>query len=173
MDLLEHLSVIRDPRIDRNRKHDLSERLLVAVCAAISGAEGGADLVEFAQAKEDGLRRFVRLDNGIPVADTFARGWSRIAPQALQACLMKWTQALCERSAGEVIAIDGKTVRRSHDRRHNRGPLHWVRAWATAAGLALGPVATAVKSIVCRCSAAVTVARGAHRMVPRVTRMSA
>ena len=113
MDLLEHLSVIRDPRIDRNKKHDLSETLLVAVCAAISGAEGWSDSVEFAQAKEEWLRRFVRLDNGIPVDDTFARVLSRIAPQALQACLMKWTQALCERGAGEVIAIDGKTVRRS------------------------------------------------------------
>ena len=146
MNLLEHLSVIRDPRIDRNKKHDLSEMLFVAVCAAISGAEGWSDIVEFAEAKEDWLRRFVRLDNGIPVDDTFARVLSRIAPQALQACLMKWTQALCERSAGEVIAIDGKTVRRSHDRRHNRGPLHLVRAWVTEAGLALGQVATEVKS---------------------------
>ena len=146
LDLLAHLSVIRDPRIDRNKKHDLSEMLFVAVCAAISGAEGWSDIVEFAEAKEDWLRRFVRLENGIPVDDTFARVLSRIAPQALQACLMKWTQALHTRVAGEVIAIDGKTVRRSHDRRHHRGPLHLVRAWATEAGLALGQVATEVKS---------------------------
>ena len=145
-DLLTHLSVIRDPRIDRNKKHDLTEMLLVAVCAAISGAEGWADIVEFAEAKEEWLRRFVRLENGIPVDDTFARVLSRIAPHALQACLVKWTQTLCERGAGEVIAIDGKTVRRSHDRRHSRGPLHLVRAWATEAGLALGQVATEVKS---------------------------
>lgn len=71
---------------------------------------------------------------------------SRVSPQALQACLVKWTQALCERGAGEVIAIDGKTVRRSHARRHGRGPLHLVRAWATEAGLVLGRVATEVKS---------------------------
>lgn len=145
-DLLAQLSIIRDPRIDRNKKHDLSEMLFIAVCAAISGAEGWADIVEFAEAKEDWLRRFVRLDNGIPVDDTFARVLSRIAPRALQQCLVSWTQTLYEQSAGSVIAIDGKTVRRSHDRRHDRGPLHLVRAWATEAGLALGQVATEVKS---------------------------
>ena len=106
------------------------------------------DIVEFAEAKEKRLRRFVRLENGIPMDDTFARVLSRAAPQALQACLVKRTQALCERGAGEVIAINGKTVRRSHDRRQGRGPLHMVRAWATEAGLglALGQVATEVKS---------------------------
>ena len=146
LDLLEHLSVIRDPRIERNKKHELSEMLFVAVCAAISGAEGWSDIVEFAQAKQDWLRRFVRLDNGIPVDDTFARVLSRVSPQALQECLVKWTQSLCERGEGEVIAIDGKTVRRSHDRRRGQGPLHLVRAWATTAGLALAQVATEVKS---------------------------
>jgi len=145
-DLLAYLSVIRDPRIERNKKHDLGEMLFIAVCAAISGAEGWSDIVEFAEAKEDWLRRFIRLDNGIPVDDTFARVLSRIAPQALQQCLVSWTQTLHEQSAGAVIAIDGKTVRRSHDRRRARGPLHLVRAWATEAGLALGQVATEVKS---------------------------
>ncbi len=106
LNLLAHLSEIRDPRIDRNKKHDLAEMLFVAVCAAINGAEGWSDIVEFAEAKAEWLRRFVRLDNGIPVDDTFARVLSRVAPQALQACLVKWTQALYERSADEVIAID-------------------------------------------------------------------
>ena len=74
--------------------------------------------------------------------DTFARVLSRIAPSALQGCLVKWTQSLCDGSAGEVIAIDGKTVRRPHDHRRGQGPLHLVRAWATEAGLALAQVAT-------------------------------
>ena len=67
------------------------------------------------EAKEEWLRRLVRLENGIPVDDTFARVLSRITPQALQGCLVKWTQSWCARSAGEVIALDGKTVRRSPD----------------------------------------------------------
>ena len=145
-DPLAQRSIIRDPRIDRNKKHDLTEMLFVAVCAAISGAEGWVDIVEFAEAKSDWLRRFIRLDNGIPLDDTFARVLSRIAPRALQQCLVSWTQTLYEQSAGAVIAIDGKTVRRSHDRRHERGPLHLVRAWAAEAGLALGQVATELKS---------------------------
>ena len=117
--------------------------LFIAVCVAISGAEGWSDIVEFAEAKEQWLRRFVRLDNGIPVDETLARVLSRVA---LQGCLVNWTQSLCERSAGEVIAIDGRTVRRSHNRRQGLGLLHLVRAWATEAGLALAQVATEVKS---------------------------
>lgn len=145
-ELLTYLSVIPDPRIERNKKHDLAEMLFVASCAVISGAEGWADIVEFAESKIDWLRRFVKLDNGIPVDDTFARVLSRIAPQALHNCFLSWTQALNVHSDGLIIAIDGKTVRRSHIRRENRSPLHLVRAWATAAGIALGPVATEVKS---------------------------
>jgi predicted transposase YbfD/YdcC len=144
--LLEHLSVIRDPRIERNKKHDLSEMLFVAVCAVISGAEGWADLVEFAESKLEWLRRFVRLEHGIPVDDTFARVLSRIAPGALAQCLAGWARVVAGVREGEVIAIDGKTLRRSHDRRRGLGPLHLVRAWATEAGVALGQVKTAEKS---------------------------
>lgn len=145
-DLLEHLSVIRDPRIDRNKKHDLHEMLFVAVCAVISGAEGWSDIVEFAESKEQWLRRFVKLDNGIPVDDTFARVLSRISPSALQESFVSWTRAVCRLTDGEVVALDGKTARRSHNRRSGEGPLHCVRAWATGAGMALGQVSTEAKS---------------------------
>lgn len=145
-DLLTYLSVIPDPRIDRNKKHDLAEMLFVASCAVISGAEGWSDIVEFAESKLDWLHRFVKLDNGIPVDDTFARVLSRISPQALHTCFLSWTQALNVNSDGLIIAIDGKTVRRSHNRREGRSALHLVRAWATEAGIALGQVATEVKS---------------------------
>ncbi len=142
MNLLTHLSVIQDPRIERNKKCYLTEMLFVA----ISGAKGWADIVEFVESKEEWLRRFVRPDTGIPVDDTFARVLSRIAPQGLQACLVKGTQALSAGNAGEGIALDGKTVRRFHDRRQGRGALHRVRACATEAGLALGQVTTEVES---------------------------
>jgi predicted transposase YbfD/YdcC len=145
-DLLTYLSVIPDPRIDRNKKHDLAEMLFVASCAVISGAEGWSDIVEFAESKLDWMHRFVKLDNGIPVDDTFARVLSRISPQALHTCFLSWTQALNVNSDGLIIAIDGKTVRRSHNRREGRSALHLVRAWATEAGIALGQVATEVKS---------------------------
>jgi hypothetical protein len=87
-DLLTYLSSIPDPRIDRNKKHDLAEMLFVASCAVISGAECWSDIVEFAESKLDCLHRFVKLDNGIPVDDTFARVLSRISPR-------HYTRAFC------------------------------------------------------------------------------
>ena len=87
-ELLTYLSVIPDPRIERNKKHDLAEMLFVASCAVISGAERWADIVEFAESKTDWLRRFVKLDNGIPVDDTFARVLSKISPQVLHNCFL-------------------------------------------------------------------------------------
>ena len=144
--LLAYLSVIPDPRIDRNKRHDLAEMLFVAVCAVLSGAQGWSDIVEFAHAKEQWLRRFVRLDNGIPVDDTFARVLSRLTPRALNEAFLAWVQGLAEASPARFIAIDGKTLRRSHDRRRGRHPLHLVSAWATHNGFALGQVATEEKS---------------------------
>jgi hypothetical protein len=125
IDLLSYLSVIPAPRVDRNKKHDLSEMLFVACCAVISGADGWSDIVEFAESKLDWLRRFVKLDNGIPVDDTFARVLSRISPQALNNCILSWTQALSVHSDGLIIAIDGKTVRGSHSRREGPQRCIW------------------------------------------------
>ena len=108
IDLLTYLSVIPDPRIDRNKKHDLAELLFVASCAVISGAEGWSDIVEFAESKLDWLRRFVKLDNSIPVDDTFARVLSRISPKALHTPFLSWTQALNVDSDGLTIAITAR-----------------------------------------------------------------
>ncbi|MFP4132485.1 MAG: ISAs1 family transposase [Thiohalospira sp.] len=145
--LLSHLSVIRDPRIDRHKKHDLHAMLFVSVCAVMSGAEGWSDIVEFAESKQDWLKGFVDLDNGIPVDDTFARVLSRIPPRALEEAFTAWARSLAgETGEAAVVAIDGKTARRSHDRRRGRHPFHGVRAWATEAGMALGQVATETKS---------------------------
>lgn len=145
-DLLKHLSVIPDPRIDRNKRHDLAEMLFVAVCATLSGAEGWSDIVEFAENRLVWLRQFVRLENGIPVDDTFARVLSSLSPKALNDCFLGWLEALRDTRDGRVIAIDGKTLRRSHDRKRSRPPLHLVRAWATEQGMALGCVKTEEKS---------------------------
>jgi hypothetical protein len=138
--------VIPDPRIDRNKQHDLAEMLFVASCAVIGGADGWADILEFAESKLDWPHRFVKLDNGIPVDDPFSRVLSRISPQALNDCFLSWTHALNLHSDGLIIAIDGKAVRRSHSRRESRSPLHLVRARATEAEIALGQVDPEVKS---------------------------
>jgi predicted transposase YbfD/YdcC len=146
VNLLEHLSTLPDRRIQKKTLHRLDEMVFVAICAVISGAEGWSDIVEFAYNKLDWLRQFVRLDNGIPVDDTFARVLSVLSPKALTECLLAWTRDLAEQFPGEVIALDGKTVRRSHDRKNRRGPLHLVRAWATTQGITLGMVKTEAKS---------------------------
>ena len=146
LNLLERLGALPDHRVAKKTRHRLDEIVFVAICAVVSGAEGWSDIVEFAQAKLDWLRRFVRLQHGIPVDDTYARVLSVVSPKALTECLLAWTQDLAAQCPGEVIAIDGKSVRRSHDRKARRHPLHLVRAWASGQGLALGMVKTDVKS---------------------------
>ena len=144
--LLEYLSKLPDHRMMKKTLHRLDEMVFVAICAVISGAQGWTDIVEFAHNKLEWLRRFVRLENGIPVDDTFARVLSVLSPKAFADCLFAWSQTLSQRYPGEVIAIDGKTARRSHDRKNRRNPLHLVRAWSTAQGIALGMVKTDAKS---------------------------
>lgn len=145
-ELLAHLSVLVDPRIDRNKRHDLSEMVFVAVCATLSGADGWSDIEEFAENRLAWLRQFVRLENGVPVDDTFARVLSSLSPRALNECFVRWLEALSDAGVGRQIAIDGKTLRRSHDRKRGLGPLHLVRAWATEQGFSLGCVKTEQKS---------------------------
>lgn len=144
--LLDCLSTLPDPRVQKKTLHRLDEMVFIAICAVISGAQGWSDIVEFAERKETWLRRFLRLENGIPVDDTFARVLSVLSPKAFADCLFSWTQGFTEGDSEPVIAIDGKTLRRSHDRKRQRSPLHLVRAWATAQGVALGLVKTDTKS---------------------------
>ena len=146
LNLLESLRALPDPRVAKKTRHRLDEMVFIAICAVISGAQGWSDIVEFAETKADWLRRFLRLENGIPVDDTFARVLSVLSPKAFAECLLSWTQALAAAGPGGVIAIDGKTARRSHDRRRRQNPLHLVRAWAIDQGLALGLVKTEAKS---------------------------
>jgi predicted transposase YbfD/YdcC len=146
LNLFERLSTLPDHRVQKKTLHRLDEMAFVAICAVISGAEGWSDIVEFAHAKLAWLKQFVRLEKGIPVDDTFARVLSVLSPKAFTECLLAWTQDLAAHCPGEVIAIDGKSARRSHDRKHRRNPLHLVRAWATTQGVALGMVKTEAKS---------------------------
>jgi|APSaa5957512576_1039674.scaffolds.fasta_scaffold30701_1 predicted transposase YbfD/YdcC len=144
--LITHLGTVPDPRIDRGKLHRLDEMLFVAICAIISGAEGWSDIEEFGRNKLDWLLQYVKLENGVPVDDTFARVFSKIAPKAFRKCLVDWTNSLRDVLNDQVVAIDGKTARRSHDRKRGKAAVHLVRAWATEQGVALGMVSTDVKS---------------------------
>jgi predicted transposase YbfD/YdcC len=135
-----------DPRLDRTKRHTLLDLLILAVCATVGGANGWADIERFGKAKLPFFRQFLELANGIPSHDTFGRVFARLAPAALLPCIQQWLAALGRAVAGEVVAIDGKTLRGSFDTAAGQNPLHLVSAWATAARLVLGQVAVDAKS---------------------------
>jgi len=130
---------LKDPRINRRKKHLLLDIVVISICAVIAGCDDWQQIHTFARAREPWLKTFLRLPNGIPSHDTFERVFDRLSPQAFQACFREWMQALADALGLSQIAIDGKTLRGS-------GPgglqtLHLVSAWATANSLSLGHVA--------------------------------
>lgn len=145
-DLVSHLSVIKDPRADKNKLYPLEEILLLCICAVVSGADGWAAIADFGRSKLRWLRQFLPYDHGIPSEDCLGWVMARLPARAFQEAFVAWTQAVASLQEGEVVAIDGKRLRRSYDRRNGRAALHVVSAWASAQQLALGQVATTEKS---------------------------
>jgi predicted transposase YbfD/YdcC len=137
---------LTDPRVDRSKRHALLDIIILAVCATLGNADGWVDIECFANAKIDFFRTFLELPHGIPSHDTFGRVFARLDPAALMACIQQWLDALGTTVAGEVVAIDGKTLRGSFDTATSKNPLHLVSAWACQARLTLGQVAVEAKS---------------------------
>ena len=135
--LFEHFENLEDPRVERTKFHQLSDIIVIAICAVICGADNWVEIEEFGHAKRDWLEAMLGLPNGIPSHDTFGRVFARLDAEQFEACFMRWVQHLHELTQGQLLAIDGKTVRRSHARRQKQGPLHLVSAWATASRLVL------------------------------------
>jgi hypothetical protein len=128
-----------DPRTGNAQRHDLLEVLLIALLATLCGAEGCVDMALFGRAKAPLLRRFLRLEGGIPSHDTFSRIFRLLDPDAFEASFGRFVAAFAqEAGAGEVVAVDGKAARRSFDRQGGRRPLHLVSAWAVEQRLVLG-----------------------------------
>ena len=144
--LMEAFDDIPDPRVERTRRHSLRDILVLSVLAVICGADGFVQIEDFGKAKEEWLRGILDLPNGIPSHDTVGRVFSMLSADAFAASFMRWVGTVVERIDGEVVAIDGKTVRRSKDGASNRGPIHLVNAWATENRLVLGQVPTSAKS---------------------------
>ena len=138
--LVESFSHIDDPRSDSGKRHDLMDIISIAICAVICGAEGWSDVELFGRSKYDWLKRFLKLPNGIPSHDTFGRVFSRIDPAQFQRCFADWVRGISELTRGEVVAIDGKTLRRSYDRGCGRAAIHMVSAWAQNNSMVLGQV---------------------------------
>lgn len=139
--LADAFTVIHDPRIDRTKKHNLVDILIIALCATICGVEGWEEIEIFAEEREDWFKGFLELPNGIPSHDTMYRVFSRINPKELNAALIRWTEGLNQTLEGKVVAIDGKTLRGSFDTATGKNALHLISAWVEENSLVLGQVA--------------------------------
>jgi predicted transposase YbfD/YdcC len=144
--LRDHFAALPDPRIDRTKRHQLLDIVTIAICAVLCGADSWVDVELFGQAKLEWLRTFLALPNGIPSHDTFGRVFAALDPQQFEQCFLGWVRAVMTHTAGEVVALDGKTLRRSHDRGAGQAALHLVSAWAATNRLVLGQVAVDGKS---------------------------
>ena len=133
-----YFAEISDPRVERTRLHELVDILVIAICAVICGADSWVEMETYGRAKEQWLRQFLALPHGIPSHDTFSRVLARLKPEEFQQCFLRWMQAVSEVTHGEVVAIDGKTLRRSFDRAAGKGAIHMVSAWASANRLVVG-----------------------------------
>ena len=146
--VVKYFEALPDPRHHRNRRHVLVDVITIAVCGVIVGCDGPSSIRIWAKAKEEWLQQFLELPNGIPSRDCIRRVLTALKPEAFQECFASWIASLVhERETDKpIVAIDGKTLRRSHDARNGLGPLHLVSVWASANGLSLGQVATEAKS---------------------------
>ena len=151
-EVVVHFSQLEDPRSEINRQHPLLSVVVIALMAVLAGASGPTAIAKWALIKEELLRKLLPLPNGVPRKDVFRRVLSALQPAAFQACFVNWLQSLRAAAAAAtdidqpVLAIDGKTLRRSHDQRKGLGALHSVSIWASEFGLSLGQVATDQKS---------------------------
>jgi len=143
---VEHFSEVDDPRIDRGKKHKLVDILFIAVSCFLCGGRTFIDMEDCGIGMKSWFKKYIELPEGIPSHDTFRRVFSLLSPEAFEACFVKWTQTLHTMTKGEVIALDGKTIRHSFDTATNQRAIHIVSAWATENGLALGHVKVDDKS---------------------------
>ena len=144
--LLDHISIIKDPRQKWKVEHSLSDILFLAVVAVIAGAEGWEEIEDFGKDKLEWLQQYGDYQNGIPVHDTIARVISMLNPKQFQSCFIAWMNDCHSATKGDVIAIDGKTVRGSYDKSKKRGAIHMVSAFCAANEVVIGQVKTAEKS---------------------------
>ena len=142
----DYFGEIKDPRIERTKRHKLIDIVTITICAVISGADTFVEIEEYGNAKHKWLKQFLQLPNGIPSHDTFSRVFARIDTQEFQQCFLKWIESISQLTEGEIIAIDGKTLRHSYDKNSDDSPIHMVSAWATKNRLTLGQVKVKQKS---------------------------
>jgi predicted transposase YbfD/YdcC len=151
-EIIPYFHELEDPRSTVNRQHPLVSVVVIALMAVLAGASGPTSIAKWAAIKEEFLQGVLDLPNGIPRKDVFRRVLMALQPGAFQACFVNWLTSLRATAAAAtsveqpILAVDGKTARRSHDRKKGLGALHSVSVWASEFGLSLGQVACAEKS---------------------------
>src|ERR1700685_530093 len=151
-EVTSYFEELEDPRSTINRQHPLVSVVVIAMMAVLAGAGGPTAIAKWAALQKDFLLQALHVPNGIPCKDVFRQVLMLLKPGAFQSCFVNWLQSLRAQAAAEmgveqpVLAVDGKTARRSHDRRKGLGALHAVTVWASDFGLSLGQVACAEKS---------------------------
>jgi predicted transposase YbfD/YdcC len=137
---------MRDPRVVGRTAHELTDILFLTLCAVLCGMDDWESIEEWGKEREDWLRQFVEVKNGIPSHDTISRVFAALDSATFQACFIRWMSGLCPSLEGQIVAIDGKTARGSHHRRCGKQAIHMVSAFVCGHGLTLGQLKTDEKS---------------------------
>ena len=151
-EVLVHFSQLEDPRSEVNRKHPLASVIVIAIMGVLAGARGPTGIAQWAAYKKEFLEKWLPLPHGVPAKDVFRRVLMSLKPEVFQVCFANWLATIQQAAAestgvdGRILSIDGKTLRRSHDRRNGLGALHSVSVWCSELGLTLAQVATEEKS---------------------------
>lgn len=135
--IIDYFSNIEDPRVDRTKEHLLIDIIFIAICAVICGADTWVGIESFGNSKYNWLKKFLKLPNGIPSHDTFARVFAKLEPQQFQESFLSWVKSINKITEGEIVAIDGKTLRSSYDKKTKKKAIHMISAWADKARLVL------------------------------------
>ena len=144
LSLIEHFKDLPDPRVNRTKDHDLIDILIIAVCALLCAGESFNDMEDFGHAKRDWFKTFLTLRNGIPSHDTFNRLFAALDPKQFLDCFLRWTQSLWQAVPQEIVALDGKALRRALNA--DQSVKYVVSAWAETNELVLGQLKVADKS---------------------------
>jgi predicted transposase YbfD/YdcC len=144
--ITKHFASLQDPRVDRTKLHQLQDILVIAICAILCGADDWVAVEAWGNAKHAWLEKFLELPNGIPSHDTFGRVFARVDPHQFETCFLSWIRAVAKRAHRQIVAIDGKKLRRSHNHAEGKEAIAMVSAWATANRLVLGQLKVTDKS---------------------------